>query len=258
MTAPGYPRTALLTQWLALSRRSVLGGIRDNDLLFSFFAPAVFFVCFYVPLRRMMDLSGIGYAQYLLPVIVLQSMLFTAMAASDRAAGDNLSGMGIRFRSLPIASLAPLAARMSANMTRAAVSIAGSCIIGYAFGFRFEGAITHALLFIGLALLFGLSLSFGADALGTVSTSREGASQALLIPQLLLTMLSTGFLPAESFPGWIQPFVRNQPVSQVAAALHEIASGTTTSQSIWIALAWCAGLLAGFAALALHLDRKER
>ena len=70
-----------LRQWVALSGRSIAGGMREGELVFSLFTPVVFFVCFYVPLHEMFEVTGSSYAQYLLPVIILQSMLFTAISA---------------------------------------------------------------------------------------------------------------------------------------------------------------------------------
>lgn len=255
---PNRRRTSPMRQWSALSGRSIAGGIRDGDLFFAACAPVIFFVCFYVPLRNMMRLAGIDYAQYLLPVIVLQSMLFTAMAAGDRSAGDNLAGMGARLRALPVPGLIPMWARMSANMTRAVISMAGALAVGFAFGFRLRGGPVETLGFFGLALLFGLALSFAADAFGALSRSREAASQVLLVPQLLLTMLSTGMMPASAFTGWLQPFVRNQPVSKVAEALRELATGGVDTATAAVAVVWCVGLLMVFVLVATRIDRRER
>ncbi|MCX5043516.1 ABC transporter permease [Aldersonia sp. NBC_00410] len=245
-------------QWLALSGRSIAGGVRDGDLLFSAFTPVVFFVCFYVPLHEMFEFTGESYSQYLLPVIVLQSMLFTAMSAGERAAGDALSGMGTRLRAMPVPALVPMFARMSANITRAVISLAGGLAIGYATGFRFHGDATFVLGFIGIALLFALAMAFGADALGSVAKAREATGQLLLVPQLLLTMVSTGIIPAEGFPDWIQPFARYQPVSQVADALRGLANGAVPGSTVASALAWTVGLLVAFGAVALRLSTKER
>ena len=86
----------------ALTQRSVLGTLRDGDLIFAIGGPVAFFVCFNITLRHVIDTGDVSYPQYILPVIVVQAMIFTAMTTADRAARDNLSGMGIRLRSLPI------------------------------------------------------------------------------------------------------------------------------------------------------------
>ncbi|WP_433195612.1 ABC transporter permease [Nocardia sp. CA-107356] len=242
-------------QWSALSGRTVRAALREGDLAFGFLAPMIFFLCFYVPLRKSMEQAGADYAQYLLPVIVLQSMFFTAMSAGDRAARDTFSGMGTRLRSMPVRPWIPLAARMSANLVRALAGLAGALVIGIAFGFRFHGG-AAALVFAALSLAFGVALVIGADALGAATGTPEIGASALLAPQLLLIMMSTGFVPADGFPGWIQPFVRNQPVSEAAAALRDLAGGDYTS-AVAIALAWILGLIVAFTAIAVLVERRR-
>ena len=239
----------------ALTQRSVLGTLRDGDLIFAIGGPVAFFVCFNITLRHVIDTGDVSYPQYILPVIVVQAMIFTAMTTADRAARDNLSGMGIRLRSLPMTSLVPVTARMLSALICAAASLAAAVAVGYAFGFRFQGDVLHVLGFCGIALLLSLALSLGADALGSVSTNAEAAGQTLLIPQLLLVMLSTGIAPASAFPGWLGWFVTRQPVSQIAQTLRELAQGEVTTDLL-LSLAWCAGLLAVFGGIALRLQRR--
>lgn len=243
----------------ALTKRSVLGTLRDGDLIFAIGGPVAFFVCFNITLRHVVDIEATGassYPQYILPVIVVQAMIFTAMTTADRAARDNLSGMGIRLRSLPMTSLVPVTARMLSALIRASASLAAAVAVGYAFGFRFQGDVLHLLGFCGIALLLSLALSLGADALGSVSTNAEAAGQTLLIPQLLLVMLSTGIAPASAFPGWLGWFVTRQPVSQIAQTLRELAQGQVTTVDLLLSLAWCAGLLALFGGIAVRMQRR--
>ncbi|GAB0106989.1 daunorubicin ABC transporter ATP-binding protein DrrA [Nocardia sp. JMUB6875] len=242
-------------QWKALSGRTIRAALREGDLPFGFAAPMIFFLCFYVPLRKSMEAGGLDYAQYLLPVIVVQGMFFTAMSAGDRAARDTFSGMGTRLRSMPVRSWLPMAARMSANLVRALAAIAGALVVGHIFGFRFHDA-AGALGFLLLALAFAAAIVIGADTLGVATGKPEIGASALLAPQLLLIMLSTGFVPAEAFPGWIQPFVRNQPVSQVAAALRGLADGEFPT-AVAISVAWCAGLIVLFTALSVLVERRR-
>ncbi|WP_433757281.1 ABC transporter permease [Nocardia sp. CA-135398] len=242
-------------QWTALSGRTVRAAVREGDLPFGFVAPMIFFVCFYVPLRKSMEQTDADYAQYLLPVIVLQAMFFTAMSAGDRAARDTFSGMGTRMRSMPVKSWVPLAARMSANLVRALAGVTGALVIGTAFGFRFHSG-AAALGFVALSLAFAVALVIGADTLGVATGKPEIGASALLAPQLLLIMMSTGFVPAEGFPGWIQPFVRNQPVSQAAAALRDLASGEYSS-AVAVAAVWILGLIVAFTAISVWVERRR-
>ncbi|WP_167107535.1 ABC transporter permease [Mycobacterium sp. DL592] len=243
-----------MTALAALTERSVLGTLRDGDLVFSILGPVAFFVCFNITLRYVIDTGGVSYAQYILPVIVVQAMIFTAMTTADRSARDHLNGMGVRLRSLPLAKYAPVTARMLSSLIRAGAALAAAIGTGYLFGFRFSGPPGYTVAFVVLALALSLVLSLGADAMGAVSQSAEAASQVLLVPQLLLVMLSTGIAPASAFPSRLGPFVRNQPVSQISATLRGFASGERVG--IGVSVAWCAGLLIVFGSIALRMQRR--
>lgn len=245
----------------ALTERSVLGTLRDGDLIFAIGGPVAFFLCFNVTLRMVVNIEGTGtysYPQYVLPVIVVQAMIFTAMTTADRAARDHLSGLGVRLRTMPMSSFVPVSARMLSALIRATAALLASIAIGYAFGFHFDGHAGHLAAFGGIALGLSLALSLGADALGSVATNAEAAGQTLLIPQLLLVMLSTGIAPADAFPGWLEPFVRNQPVSQIAETLRGLTIGRVDAANLAVSLAWCTGLLVVFGAIAVRLQRRGR
>lgn len=243
-------------QWTALSERGIRAAVREGDLILAFASPLTFFVCIHVPLRRSMEAGGIDYAQYLLPLIVVQAMFFTAMFAGDRAAREVTGGMGTRLRAMPVRAWVPPAARISANLVRAVAALAGALVIGALFGFRFHG-LGATLAFLALALAFGVAVVLAADALGTATGNPELGATVLFAPQLLLLMMSTGFVPAEGFPGWIQPFVRNQPVSQVAGALRELSDGRATATTA-VATAWVAGLVLVAAVAAVRVERRRR
>nr|WP_228835993.1 ABC transporter permease [Nocardia brasiliensis] len=243
-------------QWSALSERSIRAAVREGDLILAFTAPMTFFICIYVPLRRSMEAAGIDYAQYMLPLIAVQAMFFTSMFAADRAGREIAAGMGTRLRAMPVLPWVPPAARMSANLLRACVALAGALVIGFVFGFRFHGTVS-ALFFVGLTLAFGAAIAIASDALGTATANPELGGTVLFVPQLLLLLTSSGFVPVEGFPGWIQPFVRNQPVSQVAAALRELADGRLGS-SVGTAAIWVVCSIAAAAVLSVRVEGRRR
>ena len=209
-------------------------------------------------MHGLIDTGRMSYTQYLLPAVVVQSMIFVALLTADRAARDHLSGLGARLRTLPIAAAVPVSARIVATLIRAALALSAAMIAGYAFGFRMTGGLGYALAFVLIALLLCLAVALGADALGSSTSSVEGASQLLVVPQLLLFMLSTGIAPEKTFPGWLRPFVRNQPVSQVAETLRSLATGHVAVGNLTASLAWCVGMLLVFGAITLRMQRRSR
>ncbi|MFF0452287.1 ABC transporter permease [Nocardia africana] len=239
-------------QWMALSGRMIRTALREGDLVLAFAAPVVFFVCFYVPLRHSMETGGIDYAQYLLPLIAVFAMFFTSMFAGDRAAREVVGGMATRLRAMPVPPWVPVTARMSANLVRAVAAFAGALVIGTVFGFRFDSP-DSALIFVLVVLAFGATLVIATDALGTITRNSELSGTVLFGPQLLLVMTSTGFVPVQGFPGWIQPYVRNQPVSQITDALRGLAAGNYSSE-LGVAAIWVAVLLVVAVVLAVRAE----
>lgn len=236
------PELSPVGQWLALTGRNIRGMWTTGQLFIAVLAPAIFTVGFYLPLRFVMKFQGIDYAQYVMAIIVLQAMAFTAISAAGKAAIEAVNGMDARFQTMPIFSGVPLASRMSAAFVHCTVSLAAALIYGYIIGFRFTGGLVYAFAFIAMSIAFAMTLALGGDLIGTLSKSPVVTSQALTLPQLILGMFSAGFIPVSQFPEWSQAFVRNQPISQYAISMRAIADGTATLHLMTPALLWTVGL----------------
>lgn len=261
------PKVSVFQQWWVLTTRLIAPTLRNGEVVTSILTPVIFTIGFYIPLNTVMSVFGHGlssYAQFLMPMIVLQAVAFTAISAAFRAATDSVEGLNRRFGSMPIGAAVPLAARMTANMYRAAISLAAAIVCGYVIGFRFDRGIEYTIGFCLFAMLVGGALSLGADVLGTLSKSPEATTQSLTLPQLILGMLSVGFAPASQFPEWIQGFVRNQPVSQFAYALRALAGDSTSGAGAvtWSVmgppLAWALGIIVVFVPLSAVLTSRRQ
>ena len=251
-----------MTAVAALTARMVRNTLR-SDLPFAVLAPAGNFIIFNLALRNVIDTGEIRYPQYLLPVIIVQVTLLGALTTVDRATRDHQSEFGLRLRTLPISSLTPLTARMLYCLIRGVVALVATIVSGYVFGFRLLGGPGHFILFVLFVLALTLALSLVADAIGVgVSNSHigktGGSSQILLVPQMMLTMLSTGMAPVDSFPDWLHGFVRYQPVSQVTDTLRGLAAGNVAVSSVASSFAWCLGLLVAFGAIAVRMQRRTQ
>lgn len=258
------PRRA--QQWWVLTTRLVSPAVRSGEVLTSVLAPATFTASFFIPLKTIMTFSGTGfssYAQYMMPLVVLQGAAFTAVSAAFRASTDAVSGLDRRFASLPIGPLVPAAARLSGSVVRLVIALAASLACGYLIGFRFYTGPASIAGWLALSLLIGVALSLAGDVIGTASRSPEATAQALVLPPLIFGMLSTGLAPADQFPQWVQPFVRNQPVSQWATALRALAGDSlpNAGQVSWSLLgpplAWTLLILAVCVPLSIRLGRRR-
>lgn len=241
---------------VALTLRTVSGSRRDADLLFAALAPVGCFLGFTLVLGSLIHPNSMTYPQYVLPVVIVQAMLFGAMTTADRAARDRLSGFGSRLRTMPVSAAVPLTARMLYCLIRSVIALVAALAVGWPFGFRMTGGLGDTGVFVIIVVAFAMAVCLGADALGSRVGSVESSSQLLLLPQLVLVLLSTGIAPAESFPAWLGAFVRHQPVSRVTDTLRGLAAGHATGRDLAVAAAWCLGLLALFGALAVRTQRR--
>jgi ABC-2 type transport system permease protein len=253
-----------VTALAALTERAVQNAMR-NDLIFAAVSPALNFVVFNFMLGNVIDTGGMSYPQYVLPVVVIQVIFLGALTTIDRAAQDERSDFADRLRTLPISAVTPLMARMSYCLFRGTLGLLAAIAIGYAFGFRMFGGLIYAVAFAVLTLVLTLALSLAADAAGVLSVASQGRfassgvlDQLLLVPQMLLVMLSTGMAPADSFPDWLHPFVRYQPVSQVTQTLRGFTTGHVAVSNLATSLAWCLGLLVVFGAIAMRVQGRPQ
>lgn len=255
------PAPSGIAQWWVLTARLIGPSWRNGELAVSVAVSVAVTASLYIPLNRLMDGPDLGvnsYAQFLVPLIVIQAIAFASIATAFRAASDSVQGINRRFQALPLGLLTPLAARITASLYRCLIGLAVALVCGYVIGFRFYRGPLNALLFCVLVLLTGLALALLGDVLGTKSRDPAGTAQWLLLPQLIFGFLSVGVQPLERFPDWIQPVVDNQPISALIYAMRSLAgdSGGTfdggtlntvapaTWAVIWPALAWVVAIAA--------------
>ena len=223
------PMPSTVQQWWTLTTRMIAPTLSNGELATQIIGSIVFTVGFYLPLKNILGAVQpmSSYAQYLTPLIVVQAIFFAAVSAAFRSAMDSLAGINRRFRAMPMARLTPLASRMTASMYRCVVALVVALACGHIIGFQFYGTIWHTMGFVLLALLIGAALALVGDLIGAATKNPEATAPLLLVPQVTLGLASVGLQPAERFPDWIQPFVRNQPLSQWLNALRALAGDST-------------------------------
>lgn len=264
-SATESPTISTLQQWWVLTVRAIAPTLRNGELATQVAASVMFTVGFYIPLKGMMGAFTQGmssYAQYLMPLIALQAIAFAAVSAAFRSATDSVQGINQRFKTIPMARLTPLTARLSASMYRCVIALVVSLVCGHVIGFRFYGGAVHTAGFCVLVLLIGAAVSLLGDWTGTAIENPEATMPLMLLPQLILGLLSVGLQPVERFPAWTHGFVRDQPASQFVYALRALAGDTTpaagdvSASVLGPALLWVAGLT--LTAIVLHVRVSAR
>ncbi|MEU1523056.1 ABC transporter permease [Nocardia rhamnosiphila] len=245
------PRVSVFAQWRALTGRVVWTMVTKGEMIAAIVMPLVFTLGFYLPLRFVMQFQGIDYAQFVMPIVVLQTMAFTMMSNAQLAAVEALTGFSTRLQTMPIGMLVPLGSRIAAGLFRSVVSLAAALIYGHFIGFEFTAGWGQTVGFCAFALAVGTVLAVGADGLGSLTKSPASLSQALTLPTLIFGMMSCGFVPETGFPEWVRPFVRNQPITQFAYALRDMAGDGVTWEVLRVGVFWLVGAAAVFTPFAV-------
>jgi len=115
-------------------------------------------------------------------------------------------------------------------------------VVAVAIGFRSTDATAlEWLAAFGLLTLFALALTWIAVGMGMASPNAEAASNSAM-PLILLPLISSAFIPADTMPGWFQPIAEYQPFTPAIETLRGLLLGTEIGNNWWIAIVWCVGL----------------
>ncbi|WBB94077.1 ABC transporter permease [Verrucosispora sp. WMMC514] len=248
----------LVAQGSALAGRNLRQRANAEMLVVFGVFPVIFVFGFLLLFGRLFAERGLDYAQFLPPAIVAQWMFTVANTSGAASAADRASGMLTRCLSMPVNRAAVVVGRLASDAVWAVLAVVVISATGYVAGFRFQGGALAVLGFVLLAVAFALTLTAATTAVGLSSTDPEAVAATLNLPYLALIMLSTAFVPADAFPGWLEPVIRYSPVSVVIEALRSLASATPSWGQIWPAVAWLAGLLVIFSWAAARAFRRAR
>jgi ABC-2 type transport system permease protein len=183
-----------------------------------------------------------GYVDYLLPGILLITIASGIAYTAYRLFGDMRGGLFERFQSMPIARSSLLWAHVLTSLVANSVSLVVVVGVALLMGFRSAAGLLNWLAVAGILLLFTLGLTWLAVIPGLTASSVEGAS-AFSYPLIFLPFISSAFVPTESMPGPVQAFAEHQPVTSIVNAIRSLFADLPVGNDLWIALAWCVGLL---------------
>jgi ABC-2 type transport system permease protein len=198
-----------------------------------------------------------NYLPLLIPGIVAQTVLTACMTTGVQLREDMEKGVFDRFKALPMSRIAPLAGPMVADLVRYLIAAGLTFVMGVIIGYRPGGGVLGVLGAIALAMFTGWALAWIFTWIGTIAKSAravQGISFLFLFP---LTFLSNAFVKVTTLPGWLQAFVKVNPVSYLVSAARALANqGTVTSDAGWTLLAGLV-VIAIFAPLSVRSYRRH-
>ena len=182
-----------------------------------------------------------NYVNYLLPGILLIAIASGIAYTSYRLFMDMQSGIFERFHSMPIARSAPLWGHVLTSLVSNAISVVVIILVALIMGFRSSAGVLSWLAVAGILALFTLALTWIAAIAGLSATSVDGAG-AFAYPIIFLPFISSAFVPTDSMPAGSR--LCRKPAGDLDRGCHPCAaSGQPVGNDIWIALAWCVGIL---------------
>lgn len=243
-----------------ITRRNLMRYVRLPQLLFfSSIQPIMFLTLFNFVFGGALGASTPGgkYINFLLPGILVQTVMFGGVQTGIGLADDMGKGIIDRFRSLPMSRLAVVAGRTVSDLVRNLSVVAIMLSVGTLLGFRFQNGFWGAAGMIGLILLFGYALSWAFAFIGMKVKDAETAQLASFVFIFPLTFASAAFVPMQTMPDWLQAFVRNQPVTFVVNGARQLALGLPSDGSAWKAAIWAVAILAVFIPLAIRAYKQR-
>lgn len=196
------------------------------------------------------------YIDYLLPGILLIAISNGVGYTAYRLFQDVQQGIFERFRSMPIARSAGLWGHVLSSLVSNAISVAAIILVALPMGFRSSAGILSWLAAAGILALFTLAMTMIAAIAGLTAKTMDGAI-AFSYPLIFLPFISSAFVPTESMPKVVRAFAQNQPTTSIVNSIRALFSGEPTGSDLWIALAWCLGILTLAYALAVRAYRKH-
>jgi ABC transporter DrrB family efflux protein len=244
----------------AVARRNLIHLRRSPQyIVFSLVQTLTFLLMFRYVFGGAIPIPGLTYVDFLIPGLLASNVLFSSMGTAMGWAEDSQRGLTDRLRSLPMARTAAVLGRGVVDVGFAGFLWFAALGVGLAVGFRVHGGVAGVFGALLLCLAFALAVQ-GVFAFVGLAVRDAEATQQALMPVFPFAFLSTAYIRVDTMPGWMQPFARNQPVSQLVDAVRGLTQGDaarhvlehSTGHYVVTTLLWCVAIALVTAPLAIR------
>ena len=196
-----------------------------------------------------------SYLPIIIPGILVQTVITTSVVTGVQLREDMDKGVFNRFRTLPIARIAPLAGALLADTVRYGIATVLTIVMGYILGYRPEllGVVTGGLLVMAAAWCISWIFAF-FGVIARTASSVQGISLIVLFP---LTFLSNAFVPTKTLPSWLQVFVKINPISHLVSAVRQLANSGSIGSDFWLTLLGAVAIVMIFAPLTVKMYMRK-
>jgi len=236
-----------------MAYRGLLKIRRTPEQLFDVtFQPIIFTLMFTYIFGGAISGNVQNYLPVIIPGILVQTVITTSIVTGVQLREDMDKGVFDRFKSLPIARIAPLAGALLADTVRYTIATVLTFTMGYIMGYRPHAGIGHVVIAGLLVIVCSWAISWIFAFFGVIArtaASVQGISMLVLFP---LTFLSNAFVPVKTMPNWLQWFVNINPISHIVTAVRDLANIGTMGSDLVLSLVGSAVIVAIFAPLTVR------
>jgi ABC-2 type transport system permease protein len=256
-STPRPPRASALSAALTFGWRGMLKVKHvPEQLLDVTITPVMFVVMFTYLFGGAIAGSTADYLDYILPGILVMSVLFTTVYSGVALNTDLTKGVVDRFRSLPIWRPAPLVGALLGDSVRYLIAGTVIVVLGVVLGYSPAGGMGGVVAALALVIVFAFGLSWVFTTLGLLLRSPNAVMNAGFMGIFPLTFLSNVFVKPNTLPAGLEAFVDVNPISILASASRGLMAGDPNGTDIAIVLATAAALTAVFAPLTTRMYRR--
>ncbi|MFE2290839.1 ABC transporter permease [Streptomyces sp. NPDC059452] len=197
------------------------------------------------------------YIQFLLPGILVMSVVMITMYTGVSVNTDITKGVFDRFRTLPIWRPAPMVGYLLGDVLRYVLASVVMLTVGMIIGFRPDGGVLGVLAGVALLLVFAFAFSWIWTMFGLLLRTEKsvmGVSMMVIFP---LTFLSNVFVDPQTMPGWLQAFVNNSPITHLATAVRELMAGNWPGAELAWSLGWAGVIMVVFGSVTMRLYNRK-
>ncbi|MEV2263926.1 ABC transporter permease [Streptomyces anulatus] len=246
----------------ALARRNLLQIKKDPESMFDVLLMPIIFTLLFVYVFGGSVGGSLGgnrqdYLNYLVPGLMAMMGMNIAMAVGTGVNDDFRKGVMDRFRTMPIARSSVLIAKIVVELGRMMVAIAILLAMGFALGMALGTSVLGLLAAVALSAVFGAAIMWIFIVLGLAMKTAQAVQGMGMLVLMPLQFGSSIFAPPKTMPGWLQTFTDYNPLSNLADAVRGLMMGGPVANSVWVTLAWAAGITLVMAPLAVSKFRKK-
>jgi len=196
--------------------------------------------------------STAEYLRYILPGILVMSVIFTTVYSGVALNTDLTKGVIDRFRSLPIWRPAPLVGSLIGDSVRYLIAGTVIIVLGVALGYRSDGGVGGVIAALALVVVFAFGLSWVFTTIGLTMRSPNAVMNAGFMGIFPLTFVSNAFVDPATLPAGLEAVVNVNPISILVDATRGLMEGNPSAGDIGIVLATAAALTLIFAPLTVR------